>query len=201
MRGDVKLRIGLTGGIGSGKSTVASLLHELGADVIDADAISRACTLKGGSAIPLIEQRFGPAYIGADGGLDRALMRERIFSHPDSRAILESIVHPIVAQEIQTQSAASTARCLVFDVPLLVESPRWRQQLDLVLVIDCRIETQVARVGQRNGLDPIVVQNIINAQSSRERRLAAADLVIYNNDNHLEDLRTAVIQLAVQFGL
>lgn len=201
MNGDEQLRLGLTGGIGSGKSTVATLLQELGADVIDADAISRACTLKGGSAIPLIEQQFGSAYIGADGGLDRSRMRERIFDHPPSRALLESIVHPIVAREIQARAATSISRCLIFDVPLLVESPRWRQQLDLVLVVDCQIETQITRVGRRSGLDETAVQNIIKAQSSREKRLAAADVVIYNDGDQIADLRRTVTQMAGQFGL
>jgi dephospho-CoA kinase len=195
------LRLGLTGGIGSGKSTVAQLLQERGAIVIDADAISRACTQPGGSAMPAVVQSFGPTFIAQDGSLDRQRMREYVFTNPDARRLLESIVHPLVAQEVQRQAKAATSHCLVFDVPLLVESPRWRPQLDLVLVVDCETETQIRRVASRSGLDRTAIEGIINSQSPREERLAAADLVIFNNGNETEPLRRTVGQLADQIGL
>ncbi|MBE0586644.1 MAG: dephospho-CoA kinase [Betaproteobacteria bacterium HGW-Betaproteobacteria-9] len=195
------LRLGLTGGIGSGKSTVAQLLQERGAIVIDADAISRACTQPGGSAMPAVVQSFGPTFIAQDGSLDRQRMREHVFTNPDARRLLESIVHPLVAQEVQRQAKAATSHCLVFDVPLLVESPRWRPQLDLVLVVDCETETQIRRVASRSGLDRTAIEGIINSQSPREERLAAADLVIFNNGNETEPLRRTVGQLADQIGL
>jgi dephospho-CoA kinase len=195
------LRLGLTGGIGSGKSTVAQLLQERGASVIDADAISRACTQRGGSAMPAVAQSFGPAFIAQDGSLDRQRMREHVFTNPDARWLLESIVHPLVAQEIQRQAKAAASHCLVFDVPLLVESARWRPQLDLVLVVDCHTGTQVRRVAARSGLDRSAIDAIMKSQSPREKRLAAADLVIFNDGNEIEPLRRTVGRIADQFGL
>jgi len=195
------LRLGLTGGIGSGKSTVAQLLQEHGASVIDADAISKACTQPGGSAMPAVAQTFGPTFIAQDGSLDRQRMREHVFTNPDARRLLESILHPLVAQEIQRQAKAVTSQCLVFDVPLLVESPRWRPQLDLVLVVDCETETQIRRVVSRSGLDRTAIEGIIASQSPRAKRLAAADLVIFNNGSAIEPLQRAVRQLADQIGL
>ena len=198
------MRIGLTGGIGSGKSTVLAMLQELGAAAIDADAISRATTAPGGAAIPLIAQKFGPDFITAQGALDRARMRDRAYAQPQARRELEQIIHPLVGQEIerQVQSAqAAGARCIVFDIPLLVESGRWRQQLDRVLVVDCEPETQVARVVARSGLAADEVRAIIAAQAPRALRLAAADLVICNEGLTLEALRNEVEQAARTFGL
>jgi dephospho-CoA kinase len=198
------VRIGLTGGIGSGKSTVLAMLQALGAAAIDADAISRAATAAGGAAIPLIRQRFGPDFVGADGALDRASMRERAYAHPEARRELEQIIHPLVGQEITRQvdaALAAGARCIVFDIPLLVESGRWRQQVDRVLVVDCEPETQVARVVARSALAPDEVRAIIAAQAPRALRLAAADLVICNEGLSLEALRNDVEQAARSFGL
>lgn len=198
------VRIGLTGGIGSGKSTVLAMLQSLGAVAVDADAISRATTAAGGAAIPLIAQRFGPEFIGADGALDRARMRERAYAHPESRRELEQIIHPLVGEEIARQvdaALAAGARCIVFDIPLLVESGRWRQQVDRVLVVDCEPETQVARVAARSGLAPDEVRAIIAAQAPRALRLAAADLVICNEGLTLDALRYEVEQAALSFGL
>ena len=197
-------RIGLTGGIGSGKSTVLALLQERGAAAIDADAISRSTTAAGGAAIAQIAQRFGPGFVGADGALDRARMRERAYAHPESRKELEAIIHPLVGQEIARQveqALASGARCIVFDIPLLVESGRWRAQLDRVLVVDCEPETQVARVVARSALQPDEVRAIIAAQAPRALRLAAADLVICNEGIDLQALRHEVEQAAASFGL
>ena len=197
-------RIGLTGGIGSGKSTVLAMLQALGAAGIDADAISRATTAAGGAAIPLIARKFGADFIGGDGALDRARMRERAYAQPEARRELEQIIHPLVAEEIarQVQAAlAAGARCIVFDIPLLVESTRWRPQLDRVLVVDCTPETQVARVVARSGLAAEDVRAIIGAQAPRALRLAAADLVICNEGLTLDALRHEVQQAAASFGL
>lgn len=198
------VRIGLTGGIGSGKSTVLAMLQERGAAAIDADAISRAATAPGGRAIASIAQRFGADFITADGALDRAKMRERAYAHPEARRELEQIIHPLVGEEIGRQvdaALAAGARCIVFDIPLLVESGRWRRDVDRVLVVDCEPETQVARVTARSGLGPDEVRAIIAAQAPRGLRLAAADLVICNERLSLEALRNEVEQAARTFGL
>lgn len=198
------LRIGLTGGIGSGKSTVLAMLQQRGAAVIDADAISRATTAPGGAAIAPIAQHFGPGFITGDGALDRTRMRELAYARPESRRDLEQIIHPLVGEEIARQvdaALAAGARCIVFDIPLLVESGRWRAQLDRVLVVDCEPETQVARVAARSALAGDAVRAIIAAQAPRSLRLAAADLVICNEGLTLEALRNEVEQAAQSFGL
>jgi dephospho-CoA kinase len=197
-------RIGLTGGIGSGKSTVLAMLQALGAVPVDADAISRATTAAGGAAIAAIARQFGPEFVTADGALDRARMRERAYAQPESRRALERIIHPLVAAEITRQveaAEAAGARCIVFDIPLLVESGRWRAQLDRVLVVDCAPETQVTRVVARSALAPGEVRAIIAAQAPRALRLAAADVVICNEGLTLEALRNEVEQAARSFGL
>jgi dephospho-CoA kinase len=195
------LRLGLTGGIGSGKSTVAHVLQSRGATVIDADAIARACTQTGGSAMPAVAQAFGPGFVTPDGALDRQRMREHVFAHPAARLQLEAIVHPLVGKEIRHQAAATHSHVIVFDVPLLVESPRWRPQLDLVLVVDCTPETQIRRVQARNGWDLTTIEAILASQSPRVQRLAAADLVIFNDGNDIERLRRLVDLIANRFGL
>lgn len=195
------LRLGLTGGIGSGKSTVARLLQARGATVIDADAIARSCTQSGGQAMDAVASVFGPDFVAADGSLDRQRMRDHVFAHPQARAQLETIVHPLVGQEIARQAAASKARCTVFDVPLLVESPRWRPQLDWVLVVDCTRDTQIRRVSERNGWERATIEAIVDSQSPRERRLAAADTVIFNDGNGIEHLQHEVARWAGRFGL
>ncbi len=198
------LRLGLTGGIGSGKSTVSQMLVALGAAVIDADANARAVTAAGGPAIEAIRAEFGPAFITADGAMDRDAMRALAFSDPSAKARLEAIVHPLVGEVGAAQLKAATEaghRCVVFDIPLLVESGRWRRQLDRVLVIDCLPQTQVARVMARNQLPAAAIEKIIAAQASREQRLAAADTVIFNEGLSLDALRAEVAQLAPSFGL
>jgi dephospho-CoA kinase len=200
----VAVRVGLTGGIGSGKSTVLSMLVELGAAAIDADEISRATTSTRGAAIPRIAQQFGPEFITAEGALDRVKMRERAYAQPQARRELEQIIHPLVGEEIARQvdaALAAGARCIVFDIPLLVESGRWRRQVDRVLVVDCEPETQVTRVTARSGLAPQEVRAIIAAQAPRALRLAAADLVICNEGLSLDALRNEVEQAARTFGL
>ena len=198
------VRIGLTGGIGSGKSTVLQMLRDLGAAAIDADAISRATTAAGGAAIPHIAQRFGADFIDAGGALDRARIRSRIYAHPESRRELEAIIHPLVGEEIARQvdaALAAGARCIVFDIPLLVETGRWRAEVDRVMVVDCEPETQVARVTARSGLAADEVRAIIAAQAPRALRLAAADVVICNDGLGLDALRNEVEQAARSFGL
>jgi dephospho-CoA kinase len=198
------IRVGLTGGIGSGKSTVLQMLAELGAAAIDADAISRATTAAGGAAIGAIAQRFGPDFIGPDGALDRARMREHAYADPDARKHLEDIIHPLVGRSSARQVQAALdagVPCIVFDIPLLVESGRWRAQVDRVLVIDCSPETQVERVVARSGLEPKAVRAIMAAQAPRGLRLAAADVVICNDGLSLGQLRDNVVQAAMSFGL
>jgi len=198
------LRVGLTGGIGSGKSTVLQMFAALGAAVIDADAISRSVTATGGAALPHIAQQFGQHFIGVDGALDRALMREHAYADPKTRERLEAIIHPLVGAESarQVQAAHDTgSRCIVFDIPLLVESGRWRQQVDQVVVVDCSVETQVARVVARSALTPQQVEAIIAAQAPRAQRLAAADVVICNEGLTLAQLQAEVGLAAKRFGL
>ena len=196
-------RLGLTGGIGSGKSTVANLLAARGAAVVDADAIARAVTAPHGSAMPAIAKTFGNDFVDADGDLNRDRMRALAFSDPDAKKRLEAIVHPLVSQETQRQAEAaiqSGHRCVVFDVPLLVESGRWRQQVDRVLVVDCTRETQIARVMARNGMTREMVERIIDAQLPSGVRLAAADWVIRNDELSLDALKAEVNALPLDFS-
>ena len=197
-------RIGLTGGIGSGKSTAAHVLAQLGAAVIDADAVARSVTAPGGPAMAPLRAAFGDAVIDAQGGLDRQLMRELAFTDAKAKAQLEAIVHPLVKAAIdeQAQSALEAgARVLVFDIPLLVESGRWRERVDGVLVIDCSEETQIARVQARNGWPRAQILAVIQAQATRAQRQAAADWLILNEGLGLDAFAAAVTQLARQWGL
>ena len=198
------LRLGLTGGIGSGKSTIGSLLAAQGAFLIDADALSRQCTGSGGAAVPPVAAQFGAQFVSADGSMDRAAMRALVFSDASAKRRLESIVHPLVVAEIQRLSAqadTSGARCVVLDIPLLVESGHWRRLLDRVLVVDCSAATQIARVCRRSAMTPPQVQAIIDQQASRKARRAAADLVLHNEDLNLDALRMRVHEIGQQFGL
>ena len=194
-------RIGLTGGIGSGKSTVAGLLEARGADIIDADAISRATTGPDGRAMPAIHARFGAAFVASDGSLDREKMRARLFENAQYKQALESIVHPLVAEEIQRRIRVSSADCLVFDIPLLVESGHWRRQLDHILVVDCSTNTQIRRVQRRNGWRRDQVEAVIASQSPRLTRVAAADTVLLNDVEDMKALEDLVARCAHQFGL
>ncbi len=194
-------RVGITGGIGSGKSTAAGLMRHMGADVIDADALARQCTEAGGRAIPSIRERFGAEMVTAEGAMDRQRMRELVFREPAAKQALEAIVHPMVDLAIREATANSHSPCLVFDIPLLVESPRWRPQLDRVVVVDCNESTQVRRVQARNGLAPDMIKRIISQQASRSLRLQAADAVLYNDSDDLEALKADVAKLVRRFGL
>ena len=199
------VRLGLTGGIGSGKSTVAALLVEFGATLIDADAISRASTAAGGSAIEAVRAAFGDEFITADQAMDRDRMRARIFADPTARAQLEAIIHPIVRAEIDQQLAALPRGVAVLDLPLLAESSAWRERCDLIWVVDCAPETQIRRVMQRNGWPRSQVEAVLAAQASREQRLAIADCVINNEGVTLDELGAQVRQqwqqLSQRFGL
>lgn len=173
--------IGLTGGIGSGKSTVARMLAARGAVVVDTDAIARALTAPGGAALPAIAAAFGAEIVGADGALDRDRMRTLAFADPDAKRRLEAILHPMIAAEAEAQAARAGQHPVVFDVPLLAESPRWRARVDRVLVVDCPEEVQVERVVRRSGWTPQAVERVIAQQATREARRAIADAVIDND--------------------
>lgn len=190
------LRIGLTGGIGSGKSTVASLLVAEGAALIDTDLIARQITLPGGAAIAPIEAAFGASMIAVDGSLDRPRMRELAFNDIDAKRRLEAILHPLIGLECARQEAsASGAAAIVFDVPLLVESRRWRERVDRVLVVDASEATQVQRVVARSGWAADAVSTVIAQQALRSARRACADAVIFNDGPSLPELADTVHRL------
>ena len=189
------MRIGLTGGIGSGKSTVAGMLARLGATLIDTDAIARAIALPGGAAIPAIESAFGADVLDAAGGLNRARMREIVFADADAKRRLEGILHPLIAIETERQASVAAGTPIVFDVPLLVESKRWRRIVDRVLVVDTSEATQLARVVARSGWAPDAVQAVIAQQARRSDRRAAADAVLFNDGVSLDALADEVRSL------
>ncbi len=198
------VRLGLTGGIGSGKSTVARMLVGLGAGLVDADAISRQLTAAGGLAMPAIAAAFGQDFVGADGALERDRVRQTVHNDPGARQRLEAIIHPLVGLESRRQAALLAEQacpCIVFDIPLLVESAHWRHDLDHVLVVDCTEEVQISRVMARNQLSRSQVQSIIASQASRSRRLAAADSVIFNVDLSLDELAAQLQKISARFGL
>jgi dephospho-CoA kinase len=197
-------RLGLTGGIGSGKTTVAAMLARCGAALVDADAIARGLTLAGGDAMPEIARVFGPTFVAPDGAMDRDAMRKHIFNDPAARAQLEAIVHPMVGQETARRAAealSAGARCVVFDVPLLVESGRWRSRVDAVVVVDCREQTQRDRVMARNGWPRETVDQVMAQQATRAQRLAAADVCLFNEELSLTQLEAQVKQVWQHFGL
>lgn len=187
------LRIGLTGGIGSGKSTVARLLAGHGAKVVDTDAISRGLTQAGGAAMPALREAFGDGVIGPDGGLDRDQMRRLAFADGTARSKLEAILHPMISAAAQREAAAATdAAVIVFDIPLLVESGHWRDSVHRVLVVDCSESTQIARVMARSGWTADSVKAVMAAQATRERRNSIADDVVVNDGISQADLARRV---------
>ena len=197
-------KLGLTGGIGSGKSTVAAILVELGATLIDADAISRALTASSGAALPAITKSFGLSLIKPNGALDRDLMRAKVFADPEAKLQLEAIIHPLVRQELvrQMDSAQKAgAACVVCEIPLLVESGHWKPLMDQVLVVDCSEQTQIQRTMARSGMTAEQVQSIIQNQATRAQRLAAADAVVLNDGVSMDELRAELARLAPSFGL
>lgn len=173
--------IGLTGGIGSGKSTVAELFAARGAAIIDADLIAHQVTAPDGAAMAAIRAQFGDEYILPSGAMDRGKMRELAFSDHAAKILLENILHPLIQAETEQAAARAEGSYVMFVVPLLVESGAWRQRVSRVLVVDCPEEIQIRRVIQRNALDESQVRAILSAQVSRTIRLAAADDVIVND--------------------
>ena len=195
------LRVGLTGGIGSGKSEVANFLGKLGAAIIDTDAISHQITASSGLAIPAIRQQFGEQMITLDGSLDRHKMRTLIFDNPSSKLALENITHPLIRKITEDQASAALQQnppYIVFVVPLLIESGNWLGQtpkkIDYVVVVDSTEDQQLSRVQSRSNMDPLSIQKIIATQAKREERLAAADYII-KNDGSLPELEKKTAQL------
>lgn len=192
--------IGLTGGIGSGKSTVAAAWVALGATLVDTDAIARALTLPGGAAIAALRDAFGPEAIDASGAMDRTWMRERVFADPHQRRRLESILHPLIGEQAHREAAAALGP-VVFDVPLLTETSAWRQRCRRILVVDCTEVEQVRRVVARSGWSESQVRAVMGQQMAREARRAMADAVIHNQGITREQLHAQVAQLhALWFG-
>jgi len=177
-----KFSLGLTGGIGSGKTTIANAFQALGASLIDTDLIAHALTRKDGLAIPQIREEFGDQAISEDGSMDRARMRALVFNDSAAKLRLEAILHPLIRSQTEQAAASATGDYLIFVVPLLIESGNWKQRVDRILVVDCEEEIQITRVMQRNQLSREQVLAIMRNQASRQERLAAADDVILNQD-------------------
>ena len=198
------VKVGLTGGIGSGKSTVACILQDLGASVVDADAISKAVTEVNGIALPQIMSTFGPDLVSITGVLDRDRLRDIVFQNSSAKKELEAILHPHIRREMLAKAslaAAQNSACIVFDIPLLVESGSWRNVADTIIVVDCSNETQQSRVMERNGLAPDTIQRVIASQASRIVRLRASDIVLHNDGISLDQLTQNVQSIATQIGL
>ena len=185
--------VGLTGGIGSGKSTVADLFATLGARIIDTDLISHRLTQAGGTAIPALRDAFGPQVIDAQGALDRGKMREIVFNDPAKKKTLESILHPLIFAETRLQAASPTqAPYSLVVVPLLFESGRYADWLQRVITVDCPENSQITRTMRRSNLDEPAVRAIMAQQLSREERLTLSDEVILNNGS-VDDLKAQVV--------
>ena len=191
------LFVGLTGGIGSGKTAVSDRLAQLGAGVVDTDLIAHEITAPNGSAISLIQKQFGSEYLDSSGALDRNKMRSLVFTDPEARKALEAITHPLIREETIRQAKQliqEKVPYLVFVVPLLIESGTWLSLLDYLAVVDCPEEVQIARVMHRSKLPRSEVERILKAQASRQERIAHADMVI-ENQGSLEDLQAEVLSL------
>ncbi|SOE61640.1 dephospho-CoA kinase [Burkholderia sp. OK233] len=184
--------VGLTGGIGSGKSTVADLFAARGVPLVDTDLIAHRITAPHGIAMPQIAAEFGDSFVAADGSLDRARMRTLVFSDDDARKRLEGITHPLIRAETEREQREAQGPYVMIVVPLLVESGSWKTRVNRVLTVDCSVETQIARVMSRNGFSREQVLAIIARQATREARLAAADDVIDNDNMPLEALTAEV---------
>jgi len=190
--------VGLTGGIGSGKSRVADLFVERGATLVDTDAIAHELTAPGGAAMPALRAEFGEGIVDARGALDRAAMRQRAFADPAQRRRLEAILHPLIGQLAERRCRAAASPYVILAVPLLVEGGAQRERYRRILVVDCPEELQISRVMARNGLDADKVRAIMAAQATRAERLAAADDVIVN-DGGLEALAAQVDALNLKY--
>ncbi len=173
--------VGLTGGIGSGKSAAAEEFARLGASVVDTDAIAHEVTGPGGAAIPEVKRQFGSAFVDAAGAMDRTQMRDLVFRDPAQKQRLEALLHPMIRAESARRIASATGPYALHVVPLLIESPGYRERVGRVLVVDCPEELQISRVRQRSGLPEAAIRRIMDAQLQREKRLAAADDVIDNS--------------------
>ena len=196
LKGQLPL-VGLTGGIGSGKTAVSDALAKLGAGIVDTDLIAHQITAPGGAAIPLIQKQFGTEFIDSSGALDRSKMRILVFADPKARKALEDITHPLIRYETIKQAQhllEEKVPYLVFVVPLLIESGNWRPLLDYLVVVDCPEETQIERVMHRSKLPRAEVEAILKAQTSRAERLALADVVI-ENQGTLDQLQAEVLSL------
>jgi len=185
-------RIGLTGGIGSGKSTVAAAWVAKGATLVDTDAIARALTEAGGAAMPAVRLEFGASFVDFHGALDRQRMRELAFADPSAKRRLEAILHPLIGNEAMARAARAVDGVVVFDVPLMAESSHWRGRCDRIVVVDCSEETQVERVMRRAGWQEQQVRSVISQQAPRPARRAIGDAVIHNDGQSLVALQAAV---------
>ena len=174
-------RVGLTGGIGSGKSTAAAMLQSMGAMLVDSDAIARELTQAGGAAIEALRIAFGPQCLDERGALDRARMRALAFADADVRRRLEAVLHPLIGAESSRRAAAAGGATVVFDVPLLAESAHWRDRVERILVVDCSAATQIERVAARPGWDRATAERVVAQQTARDARRAIADAVLYND--------------------
>jgi dephospho-CoA kinase len=190
----LSLVVGLTGGIGSGKSAAADEFARLGAMVVDTDAIAHELTGPGGAAVPEVQRLFGRAFVDASGAMDRKRMRDLVFSDAEEKARLEALLHPMIRAESVRRIASATGPYVVHVVPLLIESPGYHDRVGRVLVVDCPEALQVARVRQRSGLPEEEIRRIIASQIQREKRLAAADDVI-DNSGPIAALQQQVRQL------
>ncbi len=190
--------VGLTGGIASGKSSAAALFEELGAAVVDTDAIAHDLTRSGGAAMEEIRRAFGPSFVAADGSLERAKMRQLVFNDPDAKARLEGILHPLIREQARARILAAQQPYVIVVVPLLIETGAYRDLIQRVLVVDCGEEQQVARAMRRSQLKEGEVRSILAAQLSRTERLKGADDVIDNNGG-MEALRMQVQKLHASY--
>ncbi len=194
----MNLVIGLTGGIGSGKSTVTRLFEQHGAGVVDTDAIAHALTAPGGKAIARLREAFGDAYITADGRLDRTAMRQRVFGDDDAKHRLEAILHPMIRQEVMDALARQTAPYTLLVVPLLIETGAYADAIRRTLVVDCTEATQISRTALRSALQPDEVRAIMAKQATRSERLARADDVV-DNDGEPDALEAQIAKLHDQY--
>lgn len=181
-----KFSVGLTGGIGSGKTTVSQMFARFGATIIDTDLIAKELTLPNGAAMDQIKSVFGQEYIDQDGAMDRVTMRKLIFKNKEAKTKLENILHPLIFQEAQRQAHQVTQGYPIFVVPLLTESSRWKNQTTRILVVDCTEDDQISRVMARNKLSRQEVETIMASQATRAERLSIANDVIHNQANLIE---------------